>query len=338
MNFLPHRSYWSLFLLLALLPVFDLLLPQEWQIAALFRPIFILAILGLGLNVVTGYTGMLNLGVAGFMAVGAYSFSILSCDIYPFQLSFIPAVLISAIIGGAAGVLLGLPTTRLSGDYLAIVTLGFGEIIQALLRNLESITKGTQGINPLPAPAFFGYTLDPAIYHPWYYLFLLCLAITVLIVHNLRYSRLGRTWIAIRGDEIASTCVGIPVPREKLYAFALGSSICTVSGALWASYLGSSTEPSNFDFQISILALCIVIVGGMGTIRGVVLGAIVVVGFNTILLEKLSSALLDWGLIDAATVYFKPSNWKYAIFGFALVFMMRWKPDGLFSEEARAAR
>lgn len=326
-----------LFLVACLLPPIDMLLPREWQFASMLRPIFLYAILGLGLNIVTGYTGVLHLGTAGFMAVGAYAFSILTCDIFPFQLSFFPAIALATAIGGGVGLLLGLPTSRLTGDYLAIVTLGFGEIIQALLRNLESITKGTQGINPLPAPVIFGYAFSPEFYVPWYYLFLAILLFTAVAIHNVRFSRVGRGWLAIREDELAAKCMGVAVSRQKLVAFAFGSAVCTLAGALWASHLGSSTEPSNYDFQISIIALCIVIVGGMGSIRGAILGAVVMVGFNSILLEKFSATLLSSGIISPDTVYFKPSNWKFAIFGLALIVMMRVKPDGLFAEREQEA-
>ena len=203
MRKLLQHPYTLLFVIACLLPPLEAMLPRDWQFAALLRPIFIFAILGLGLNVVTGYTGVLHLGVAGFMAIGAYSFSILTCDIFPFQLGFFTAAVAATAIGGGVGMLLGLPTSRLTGDYLAIVTLGFGEIIQALLRNLESITKGTQGINPLPAPVVLGYHFTPEVYQPWYYLFLGLLGLTVLTVHHLRYSRVGRSWLAIREDELA---------------------------------------------------------------------------------------------------------------------------------------
>ena len=153
------RFHWLALIVAALIPMVELALPGDWRAGELLRPIFIMAILGLGLNILTGFTGILNLGVAAFMAVGAYSYAILTCDIYPFQLGFWGATGAAILIGLAAGVLLGLPTIRLRGDYLAIVTLGFGEIVQDSLKNLDVITKGTQGINPLPAPSLFGYVV-----------------------------------------------------------------------------------------------------------------------------------------------------------------------------------
>ena len=331
-NFLPF------FIVCALLPLFDSFLPRSIQFADALEPIFIFAVLGLGLNIVTGYAGMLNLGATGFMAIGAYSFAILTCDVFPFQLSFFLASFLAALFGAAAGILLGLPTMRLTGDYLAIVTLGFGEIIQSLIRNLEVITKGTQGINPLQAPVVFGYEFRSGVYQPWYYLFLFFLFLAVIVSYNLEHSRIGRNWKAIREDELASRCMGIEAAQYKLLALAIGAALCSFGGALWASYLGSSGEPGNYDFQISIVALCIAIVGGMGSIRGTLLGAVIVLGFNSILLVKVSDFLTRSGYIESGSVYFSPGNWKYLIFGLALVLMVRFRPQGLFgrSEEGAA--
>jgi branched-chain amino acid transport system permease protein len=321
--------HWSFLLVAALIPVVELALPGNRHVGDVLRPIFIMAMLGLGLNILTGFTGQLNLGVAAFMAVGAYSYAILTCDIYPFQLGFWSATAVTMLIGLAVGLLLGLPTIRLRGDYLAIVTLGFGEIVQDVLKNLESITKGTQGINPLPAPSLFGYQFRAETYQPWYYLFLGLLALLVLLNRNLQLSRVGRAWISIREDELASSCMGINPMKMKLLAFALGASQCSLAGALWASFLGSSGEPGNYDFQVSILALCIVIVGGMGSIGGVLLGALMVMGFNSIVLETLTNFLKAHQLISSSNVFAAPGNWKYMLYGLALILMMRFRPEGL---------
>lgn len=325
------------FVLALLLPLSDLILSKELRFADALRPIFIFAILGLGLNVVTGFTGLLNFGVAGFMAIGAYVQAILTCDIYPFQLGFWLGLLCSIICGAAVGFVLGLPTLRLRGDYLAIVTLGFGEIIQDCLRNLDVITKGSQGINPLPAPTLFGWEFTPGNYLPWYFLFLFLLLLVVKLNLNLEHSRLGRALLAIREDELAAACAGIETVRVKLFAFAFGAGLCSMAGALWASYLGSTGEPGNFDFQVSVLALCIVIVGGLGSIKGVLLGSFVMIGFNSILLEKLSKFLAQQGLVSTGNVFTSPSNWKYLIFGFALILMMRLKPQGLLPAKSSGA-
>jgi branched-chain amino acid transport system permease protein len=313
---------WLFFAVAFVFPVFNWSVPQV-------LPIFLFAILGLGLNILTGYTGLLNLGVAAFMALGAYSYAILTCDIYPFQVGFWPAVGLTFVIGIALGLLLGLPTIRLRGDYLAIVTLGFGEIVQDVLRNLEGITKGTQGINPLPYPKLFGYAFTADNPRPWYYLFLLLLLFLVILNRNIERSRIGRAWVSIREDELAASCMGIGPTKMKLLAFAFGAAQCALAGALWASYLGSSGEPGNYDFQISIIVLCIVIVGGMGNIGGVLLGALVMMGFNSIVLERLAGYLNAHGLVSTQNVFSQPGNWKYLCFGLALILMMRFKPEGL---------
>ena len=323
------RFHWAFLLVAALVPVVGLFVPAARSLGELLRPIFIMAILALGLNILTGFTGILNLGVAAFMALGAYAYAILTCDIYPFQFGFWPAVLLTVLVGLLAGLMLGLPTIRLRGDYLAIVTLGFGEIVQDSLKNMDVITKGTQGINPLPAPTFAGYVFRSETYAPWYYLFLGFLALVVLLNRNLQRSRVGRAWIAIREDELAASCMGVNPMKMKLLAFSLGAAQCSLAGALWASFLGSSGEPGNYDFQVSIIALCIVIVGGMGNIAGVLLGALVVIGCNSIVLETFTNFLKAHELISSTNVYTAPGNWKYMLFGLALILMMRFKPEGL---------
>jgi branched-chain amino acid transport system permease protein len=329
------KGPWLLLFVALLLPLGDLVLPREYRIADLMRPIFIFAIMGLGLNVVTGYTGLLNLGAAGFMALGAYCYAILTCDIYPFQFGFWSGVALTTAFGLVPGLLLGLPTLRLRGDYLAIVTLGFGEIVQDCLRNLEVITKGTQGINPLPYPTIFGYAFTADNYLPWYYLLLFFLVMLAAIVLNVEHSRVGREWMAVREDELAATCMGINSTRTKLIAFSLGAALCSFAGALWASYLGSSGEPGNYDFQISVIVLCIVIVGGMGSVFGVMIGSLVMIGFNSIVLVKLSSFLVSSGAISGDSVITTPNNWKYTVFGLALILTMRYRPHGLVPTRLR---
>lgn len=322
-------------LLLAALamPLIDPLLPVPLRFAELMRPIFIFAILGMGLNIVTGLTGLLHLGVAAFMAIGAYTYAILTCDIYPFQVGFWGGLLGALATGSVTGVLLGLPTMRLRGDYLAIVTLGFGEIVQDTLRNLETITKGSQGINPLPTPSLLGYQFQPESYQAWYYLFLGILCVVVFFSYNLIGSATGRAWRAVRDDELAARCMGINVVAARLRAFAAGSSLCALAGALWACNLGSSGEPGNYDFQISVIALCVLIVGGIGSISGVLVGALIMLGFNSIILVKISMLFTTLGLSSTTNVFLQPNNWKYMIFGFALILMMRYLPGGLVPEE-----
>lgn len=318
-----------LFLGVALiLPLLDLALPRDFKLGDLMRPIFIFAIMGLGLNVVTGFTGLLHLGVAGFMAIGAYTYAIATCDIYPYRLDFWGGLAVVLFVGALSGFLLGAPTLRLRGDYLAIVTLGFGEIIQDALKNVAVITKGTQGINPLPNPTFFGVTFG-ADYVPWYYLFLGILILVVILNRNLERSRLGRAWMSLREDELAAACMGINPVKTKLLAFAIGAALCSLAGALWACMLDSTGEPGNYDFQVSIIALCIAIVGGMGNISGVLLGALVMIGLNSIVLEKLTMVMQKNGWSSTDNVFSSPTNWKFMLYGLALILMMRFKPEGL---------
>jgi branched-chain amino acid transport system permease protein len=320
---------------LAVLPIFDLLIPGGFHLYEAFRPILVFAVLGLGIQIVTGFTGLLHLGVAAFMAIGAYAFAILTCELYPFQVGFWFGLFLTAVVGGISGLALGIPVLRLRGDYLAIVTLGFGEIVQDCLKNLEVITKGTQGINPIPSPTWFGYTFVTEDALPWYYLFLGILTLLVFLVHNIEWSRIGREFLALRDDEIASSCLGIRTVRTKLLSFTLGASICSLAGGLWATYLGSSGEPGNYDFQISVIALCIIIVGGLGSLTGVLVGSILMVGFNSIVLTKLSESLARNGMVDTTVVWLSPNNWKYFIFGIALILIMRYRPHGLLPRRLR---
>jgi len=319
----------AVLLIISLLPLlFELIFPGH-GICERLRPILIFAILGLGLNIVTGNCGLLNLGVAGFMAIGAYTFGILTVPIFPFQINAWLGLLASLIAGAAAGFVLGLPTLRLRGDYLAVVTLGFGEIIQDVIRNLDTITKGSQGLNPLPALSILGVELNNS--HPSlsYFSLLIIIFIIVLLLRNLNKSPVGRAWSAVRDDELAAGNMGVPVMRTKLYAFTSGAALSSLAGALWASALGSTGEPGNFDFQLSVTALCIVIVGGLGNLAGVLLGAAVIVGFNSVFLVELSQFLNSAGLSGTQNVLATPANWKFLVLGLVLILMMRLAPRGL---------
>ena len=317
-----------------LLPLWDMGLAavglRSWAVGnEVAQRVIVFALMGLGLNVVVGYTGLLHLGVAAFMAIGVYAYAISACSIYPFQIGFWGALIVAPLVGLVAGLLLGSPTLRLRGDYLAIVTLGFGEIVQDVLRNLDPITQGTQGINPLPPPSFFGRPLPSTTYQGWYYLYLAILIAVVLIVRNLEKSRLGRQWVSVREDELAAGCMGINATRAKLSAFMICAAICALAGVLYASKLETTAEPTQYDFMVSITVLCILIVGGMGSIRGVLFGAAIVMGFD-IFLKKATEAMQQAGLSGSDSVFLTPSNWKFLFFGLALVIMMRFRPLGVF--------
>ncbi len=320
----------------ALLPLTDRLLGPKLAFANALPQVFVYALLTLGLTVVTGFTGLLNLGVIAFMAIGVYAYAIITCPVYPFQIGFWPGLVLTTVTGAAAGLLLGLPTMRLRGDYLAIVTLGFGEIVQDCLKNLDVVTKGTTGINPLPPPQVpwaTAVTHGAPGYVPTYYLYLVLLALAVVVVRNLRQSRTGRAWLAIREDELAARAMGIGVAKQKLAAFAVGAALCAAGGALFAALRGTSIEPGYYDFQNSTLVLAAVIVGGLGSIPGALLGALLVFGLNLIVLTKLVELFPQTA---GGNVLLNPLNWKCLIYGLALVLMMRFRPQGLLP--AREAR
>jgi branched-chain amino acid transport system permease protein len=328
----PGRSFawrWACLAAVLALPLIDLALPDGLKVASLVPPILVFAILGLGLNIVAGFTGLLNLGSAAFMAIGAYAFAISSSPVYPFQIGFWPALALATAMGALCGLVLALPTMRLRGDYLAIVTLGFGEIVQDVLKNLDAITKGTQGLNPVPTPTLFGYHFSTANFVPWYYLFLALLLLAVGLCRNLLRSRIGRAWIAVREDELAARSMGISAAKAKTIAMVIGAALCAGGGALWSSLQGTSIEPGYYNFQLSVIVLCIVIVGGLGSIPGVLLGALIMIGFNSIVLVKLSELLGRHGVGGGSNVLASPNNWKYLIYGLALILMMRLKPAGL---------
>jgi branched-chain amino acid transport system permease protein len=357
----PPRVAWFY---LALALVYPLLVYPERGIFRLteislgmqFTYIFIYAILALGLNVVVGYTGILHLGIAAFFGIGAYITGILTVQAYPFQVGFLAALVLSAIGAALAGIVLGLPTLRLRGDYVAIVTLGFGEVVRFSLRNLEEITAGTRGLNPIPPPHMpaplagvlerLGIQPDwSQDYRLFYYLTLGILLAALVLLHNLERSRLGRAWMAIREDELAATCMGINATRVKLSAFALGAGLAGIAGCLYATTLTSTAGPDAFDFNRSIIMLCCIILGGLGSLRGTLLGVVLLIGFDNIV-----APVLD-GLVQAADLsgvigFFRDhlqvdivpfltfSNWRLMIFGLALILMMRFRPEGLLPSRA----
>jgi len=261
----------------------DALLGRAWVRIIDVALLFIL--LGLGLNIVVGYAGLLDLGYIAFFAVGAYSYALLASPQFGIHWSFVVLLPLGAFVAAVFGVLLGAPTLRLRGDYLAIVTLGFGEIIRICLNNMNrpvNITNGPQGItliDPLAAGGFAlnqtytfaGVTLAPV--HSYYFVFLACAAGAIFISLRLEDSRIGRAWIAIREDELAAGAMGINTRNVKLLAFAMGATFGGLAGGLFASFQGF-ISPESFALLDSIMVLCMVVLGGMGNVGGVVLGAV----------------------------------------------------------------
>src|SRR5688572_11058669 len=297
--------------------------------------------LALGLNIVVGYAGLLDLGYIAFFAVGAYSYALLASPQFDLHWSFVALLPIGALVAAFFGVLLGAPTLRLRGEYLAIVTLGFGEIIRIFLNNLNrpyNITNGPQGItliDPLHIGSaslakthqIAGVTIAPV--HSYYFIFLACAVAAIFISRRLEDSRIGRAWIAIREDELAAAAMGINTRNVKLLAFAMGATFGGLSGGLFAAFQGF-VSPESFTLLDSIMVLCMVVLGGMGNVAGVVLGAILL----TALPEALRyAAPLQQQWLGA--VYVDPSDLRMLLFGLALVLMMLFRPAGLWPSSVR---
>ncbi len=269
-------------------------------------------VLGLGLNIVVGLAGLLDLGFAAFYAIGAYSYALLN---YHFGLGFWTVLPIGAVMGFIWGILLGFPVLRLRGDYLAIVTLGFHEIIRMVLENWNEFSFGPSGIANIPRPGLFDVQLSIQGATTYlYYIMIGLVLFTIFVVSRLQNSRIGRAWIALREDEIACQAMGIDKTRTKLTAFALGATWAGMVGVIFAAKT-TFINPASFTFLESVIILCIVVLGGMGSVLGVVLGA-----FVLILLPEYLRAFADLRML---------------VFGAALVLMMIFKPDGFISNVRR---
>ncbi|MEN9580176.1 MAG: hypothetical protein RJA70_3185 [Pseudomonadota bacterium] len=331
--------------LLAIYPWFPLV---DWLFQAAGVPgvhlerqlvsIFIFAIAALALNLQVGYAGLLQLGVAAFVAIGAYTAGILTVAKYPFQIEFWAVLVISPVVAGLSGLVLGAPTLRLRGDYLALVTLGFAEVVRVAMVNLESITDGPRGLNPIPEPwlpEFVRELAGPAAaagqlqLTSMYYVSLFCLTLVVLGIVTLEHTPLGRRLNALREDELASACMGLSPVKTKLIVFALGAAVAGLAGALYATNLTTTAEPNTYDFSYSIMVLCCVIVGGLGSWRGTLLGALVLIGFDNVVSPLTTRALQSFFGGESANVLLTFSNWRWIIFGLALILMMRFRPEGL---------
>ena len=268
--------------------------------------------LGLGLNIVVGLAGLLDLGYVAFYAVGAYSYALLN---HHFGIGFWTALPIGAGVGVLFGILLGFPVLRLRGDYLAIVTLGFGEIIRLILENWNAFSFGPSGIANIPRPSLFSIQLslqNATIY--LYYLMILLVLFTIFVVNRLQDSRIGRAWIALREDEVACEAMGVDRRKTKLTAFALGATWAGMAGVIFAAKT-TFINPASFTIWESIIILCIVVLGGMGSIIGVIVGALIL-----ILLPEYLRAF---------------SEYRMLIFGGMLVLMMVFRPGGIVSDVRR---
>ncbi|HET7700993.1 MAG TPA: branched-chain amino acid ABC transporter permease [Candidatus Limnocylindria bacterium] len=307
-------------------------------------PIGIFIILALGLNVVVGFAGLLDLGYAAFFAIGAYTAAFLTSPSSALlqalgapPMDFWLAMVISTLVAACFGVILGAPTLRLRGDYLAIVTLGFGEIVPLVIRNTPQWTRGVQGMNPIGTPSLPGYKFG-FDFEAWYYLIVAVILLSIVLTARLRDSRIGRAWAAIREDEVAAASMGVNPVSTKLFAFAMGASFSGFAGSIWAAYL-QFIDPGQFDFSISIFVLVMIILGGMGNISGVILGGLILGSFDRILSDLISEFLKGIGNLTSIDLLRQAdlSRARSLILGLALVILMLVRPEGLFPSARRRA-
>jgi branched-chain amino acid transport system permease protein len=327
--------------LLAVLPfLVDGTAGRTWVRILDFALLYVM--LALGLNIVVGFAGLLDLGYVAFYAVGAYLYALLASPHFGLHLPFWALLPLGAAVACVFGVLLGAPTLRLRGDYLAIVTLGFGEIIRIFLNNLNApvnITNGPQGVNHVDPVVIGGLSLaqPPAVagvaiadVHAYYYLFLALTLVTIFVAMRLQDSRVGRAWAAIREDEVAATAMGVNTRNLKLLAFAMGATFGGVGGGLFAAFQGF-VSPESFTLMESIMILCMVVIGGMGHIPGVVLGAVLVTVLPELLryVGPLQEEVLGRVVVD-------PADLRMLLFGAGLVLVMLFRPQGLWPSTTRA--
>ncbi len=304
-------------------------------------------LLALGLNIVVGYAGLLDLGYAAFFAIGTYSYAILasksdtSLIIHDVHVPFWIMLFVAAAITALFGVAFGAPTLRLRGDYLAIVTLGFGEIVPNFILNLDKLTGGTNGIAGVDRPSIGSFVIGANNDNiGFYYLVLALVALIIFVVNRLRGSRLGRAWMAIREDELAAATMGINTTSTKLLAFGLGAAVSGFAGTFYAAHL-SFASPQQFNFSQSVLILCMVILGGMGNMWGVILGAIIIYMLQTVVLISLPNWLhtLGQGLHNEFLTNFSANvrltDYTFYIYGIILVLFMLFKPEGLLPSSRR---
>ena len=307
-------------------------------------------LLALGLNIVVGYAGLLDLGFVAFFAIGAYMFGLMDSphltDTFTWFAQTFPGGLhtsiwlvipLAALVAGVLGILLGAPTLKLRGDYLAIVTLGFGEIIRVFLNNLDhpvNITNGPKGLNQIESMKIFGlnlgkpleigsYTLNSVT--QYFYLFLALVIISVIICHRLQLSRIGRAWMAIREDEIAAKAMGINTRNMKLLAFGMGATFGGVSGSMFAAFQGF-VSPESFSLMESVMIVAMVVLGGIGHLPGVILGAVLLSALPEVL--RWVSGLLDLqaltgGRLDASIL-------RQLLIALAMIIVMLLRPRGLW--------
>ena len=315
--------------------------PGIWYDSFANAGVFVL--LAMGLNVVIGMAGLLDLGYAAFFAIGAYAYAYSNSPFAHTDLPFIPMLFVGAAVAGIFGILLGAPTLRLRGDYLAIMTLGFGEIVPIVFLNLDKFTQGTNGIGgiyrPEPLPLLGAFS--PSSPFNYFIVMVVIVTITMILLYRLQDSRIGRAWNAIREDELAAAANGINTVTTKLLAFSLGATTSGLAGVFNASKL-TIVSPDQFLFTVSFTVLAMVILGGMGNIWGVAVGAFVVYNIQVVFLKSINGIIETLGIpafdlgpvhVNLAKVPF--TDYQYLLYGVALVLMMLLRPEGLFPNQRR---
>ncbi|MBI4575222.1 MAG: branched-chain amino acid ABC transporter permease [Planctomycetes bacterium] len=322
---------------LVLFPAADHLL--DLRLVGDVVPVLLFAILAVGLNATVGLGGLLQLGYAAYFAAGAYAAGILTSVAYPFQLPLEVATAAAVGAGALLGALSALPVLRLKGDYLAIVTLGIGEIVPVTLRNLEPITKGEFGISPvdLPGPRAWEDWTNTTHGVLWYYLALALLGLVVYCQRRLERSRIGRAWEAFREDELAASACGVDTAAVRVQLLAYSGAVAGLAGAVSASYV-PAILPSQYEFPISAMVLSLVVLGGLGNWRGAVWGAILLVSLDRILAPSLTRWAQSLVGSGSYSFFLEFSNYRFLLFGLALVLVMRWRPGGLFPPRAAQER
>ncbi|MBM4422379.1 MAG: branched-chain amino acid ABC transporter permease [Chloroflexi bacterium] len=368
---------------LLLFPFYEQITNLNWMGALITVQIYIL--LALGLNIVVGYAGLLDLGYAAFFAIGAYTTALLNSPRIEIQWNFWLVIWIAAAVAAIAGIVLGAPTLPLRGDYLAIVTLGFGEIVPVIFRNLIAVTirepftrfcfvgcdpavevriaclyscegplnltGGEAGVNPIGRPVI-PFTPDSLFgsssYLPWYFLVLALIVFSIFLISRLRDSRIGRAWMAMREDELAASQMGIDPVKTKLLAFSMGATFSGFAGAFYGAYI-AAIFPGVFDFSVSVIILCMVILGGLGNMIGVIIGGILIMGTDRLFLPQIATLLKKFmqvsvlpnvsneALRDFLSTSVDPIQMRLALFGIVLVIMMLVRPEGLVPSAERRA-
>ena len=337
----PQAARWLIIVVALAAPLVAIMFGRTWVRVLDFALLYVM--LALGLNLVVGFAGLLDLGYIAFYAVGAYTFAFLASPHFGLHLPFWIVLPLAAACAALAGIALGFPVLRLRGDYLAIVTLGFGEIVRIFMNNLNypiNITNGPQGINALDPIVLFGWDLSRNLevteafsinsLFLYYYFFLACVVGSVIFNQRLQVSRVGRAWAAMRDDELAAKAIGINTRNLKLLAFSLGATFGGVAGGLFGAFQGF-VSPESFSLMESIAVLTMVVFGGMGNVAGAIVGALIL----SALPEVLRHLAVPVQQALFGTVILDPEVLRMLLLSLAMILMMLLRPAGLIPAHAR---